>query len=365
MSAVADRVQALIRPEIRSLSSYHVPDASGYIKLDAMENPYDWPEEVVQAWLGELAPVHPNRYPDAAATALKEKLREAHHIPEAAALLLGNGSDEIIQIILMAVAGNGVSILAPEPTFVMYRQISRCLGLHFTGVPLQADFSLDLPALHAAIATHQPAVIFLAYPNNPTGNRFDPAQIIDLLERAPGLVVVDEAYAPFASHSFMSRLGDYPNMLVMRTLSKLGLAGLRLGYLAGDAAWISEFDKVRLPYNINSLTQATTAYALQHPAFLDTQVAAILTERTRLLAALDAMDGLTVYPTEANFILFRLNQHLAAAVHHGLKTRGILIKNLDQAHPALSGCLRVTVGKPEENDRFLEALRQILANEPG
>ena len=362
MNDLTRRIAGLIRPEIQTLAAYHVPDSSGYIKLDAMENPYDWPPEIVHEWLAELAGAKPNRYPDARAHALKQAIRQAHQVPDSAELLLGNGSDEIIQIILMAVAGTGVTVMAPEPTFVMYRQISRCLGLDFTGVPLRADFSLDRAAMHAAIETHRPAVIFLAYPNNPTGNRFSLDEVLDIVQRAPGLVVVDEAYAAFASHSCLPLVDQYPALVVMRTLSKLGLAGLRLGYLAARPEWIDPFEKVRLPYNINVLTQLTAAFILRHPAFLEQQVQAILAERGRLHAALSALDDdLAVYPSEANFILFRLKRADAGVIHQRLKTKGILIKNLDQAGAALAGCLRVTVGTPTENTGFLEALANALA----
>lgn len=361
MNSLSNQVEALIRPEVLALSSYHVPDASGYVKLDAMENPYDWPRDIVLDWLQALAQVRPNRYPDAQADALKATIRYAHHIPDGASLMLGNGSDELIQIILMAVAGTGVTIMAPEPTFVMYRQISRCLGLNFMGIPLRADFSLDLAAMRSAIEIHRPAVIFLAYPNNPTGNRFRADDVMDIVQRATGLVVVDEAYAPFANHTCMNEVDRHPAMLVMRTFSKLGLAGLRLGYLAGREEWITQFEKVRLPYNINVLTQATAEFVLRNPDFLDQQVDAILAERDRLYAALAAMDDeLEVYPSEANFILFRLKHTEAQAIHEQLKAAGLLIKNLDKAGEALRGCLRVTVGKPDENAKFLTALANAL-----
>lgn len=237
MNGAKDRVRALLRPEVLALSAYATVDAQGYIKLDAMENPYPWPEAMVEEWLTRLRTAAPNRYPDPSCTRLKGALRAALGIPAEAGLLVGNGSDEIIQIILMAVAGSGGCVLAPEPTFVMYRQISTCLGLPFVGVPLrEPDFSLDPDALGAALARHRPKVVFLAYPNNPTGNLFDEAAILRVLAEAPGLVVLDEAYAPYAGRSFLSRLPEFGNLLVMRTLSKLGLAGLRLGLVAGDPA---------------------------------------------------------------------------------------------------------------------------------
>lgn len=349
----------LLRPEVLALSAYHVPDSKGYIKLDAMENPYAWPEEMVADWLDTLRGAEPNRYPDPACAPLKAALRKANHIPPNAELLLGNGSDEIIQIILMALTG-GSTVLAPIPTFVMYRQIAASLGLPFVGVPLREDFSLDAEAMRTAIAEHQPAVIFLAYPNNPTGNLFDEAVVSDILRLAPGLVVLDEAYAPYAEASFMGRLPEFGNLLVMRTLSKLGLAGLRLGFLAGAREWIEQFDKIRLPYNINVLTQLSAEFALDNHAVFDAQVRCVLRDRRLLADELAALPGVQVYESRANFILFRLLGRDASDVFAALKAAGVLIKNLHPAGGALSQCLRVTVGTPEENRRFLDELGRIL-----
>lgn len=361
MTAMNNRIHAFLRPEVLALSAYHVPDSSGYIKLDAMENPYAWPPAAVDAWLETLRTAEPNRYPDPACTHLRPTLRATNDVPEAAGLLFGNGSDEIIQIILMALKP-GATVLAPVPSFVMYRQISASLGLEFVGVTLRPeDFSLDVDLFCAAIDQHQPAVIFLAYPNNPTGNLFDESAMLQILAHAPGLVVVDEAYAPYASASFMSRVSQFPNLLVMRTLSKLGLAGLRLGFLVGPHDWIDEFDKIRLPYNINILTQLSAEFALNHHAVFDAQVADILRDRADLLLHLAQLKGIQVYDSQANFILFRLLDQSAATVFERLKRQGVLIKNLDPQGGLLSGCMRVTVGSPEENRQFLAALAVALA----
>lgn len=350
----------MLRPEVLALSAYHVPDSKGYIKLDAMENPYSWPEEMVDQWMARLRKAEPNRYPDPACERLKSVLRRANAVPAEAELLLGNGSDEIIQIILMALPG-GSTILAPEPTFVMYRQISASLGLRFVGVPLRAeDFALDVEACCAAIEQHSPAVVFLAYPNNPTGNLFDEAAILRILASAPGLVVLDEAYAPFAEASFMARIPEFGNLLVMRTLSKLGLAGLRLGFLAAGRDWIAQLDKIRLPYNINVLTQISAEFALEQQAVFDDQVQCLLRDRRLLAEELGSFEAVRVYESRANFLLFRLLRHAAPVVFQRLKEAGILVKNLHPAGGLLSQCLRVTVGTPEENRRFLAALRQVL-----
>ena len=355
----AERVAEWVRPEIRALSAYHVPDASGLIKLDAMENPYAWPDALRSEWAELARTLDVNRYPHPQAPALKEQLRVAMGVPEGAELLLGNGSDEIIQMIALALAGPERTVLTVEPGFVMYRMIAVFAGMRYCGVPLRAaDFALDLPALREAIERYRPAVVFIAQPNNPTGNRFDEAALVEVIEAAPGLVVIDEAYAPFTDASLLPRLGEWPNLLVMRTVSKMGLAGLRLGYLAGPAEWLNELDKVRLPYNINVLTQRAAELALRHKPVLDAQTGAIRAERGRLQAVLAAIDGVTPFPSEANFILLRVPHGRARVVFEGLRARGILIKSLDGAHPLLADCLRVTVGTPEENVAFVAALRE-------
>lgn len=353
-------IERWVRPEIRALSAYHVPDPGNCIKLDAMENPYRWPEELVSAWLERLRDVPLNRYPDPSAQRLQERLRHAMRVPQDMAILLGNGSDELIQMVAQTLAAPGRVILAPEPTFVMYRLIAQVLGLTFVGVPLKPDFLLDPDAMLAAVELHRPALVFLAYPNNPTGNLFDAGAIRRIIAAAPGLVVVDEAYAAFASASFMDALGEFPNLLILRTVSKMGLAGLRLGLLAGPPAWLAEIDKTRLPYNINVLTQASAEFALEHADVLEAQTARIRADRGQLAEALRRLHGLTVYPSEANFVLFRTPPGRADAMFAGLRERGILIKNLHRAGGALADCMRVTVGTEQENQAFLQALEALL-----
>lgn len=350
-------IKRLIRPEIRALKAYHVPEASGLIKLDAMENPYSWPAPMKSAWLEALRDAPLNRYPDPQAQALRARLREVFRTPPGMDVLLGNGSDELIQLILMAVAKPGATVMAPTPTFVMYDMIATFTGMRFIGVPLASDFALDLPALRRAMAEHRPAVVFLAWPNNPTGNLFDEAVVETILREAPGLVVVDEAYHVFAGKTFLDRLDRFDNLLVMRTMSKQGLAGLRLGMLFGRPDWLGEFDKLRLPYNIGVLTQVSARFALDHLDELDRQAALIRAERERIFTSLADLPGLKVWPSAANFILFRL-PGAATPVHERLRRAGVLVKNLEGTLP---GCLRVTIGTPDENDAFLSALRSILA----
>lgn len=357
---IAKKVRELVRPEIRALKAYHVPDATGLIKLDAMENPYTWPEDLRQEWLEVLRNVSLNRYPDPYADALRKNLRSALSVPAGMEVLLGNGSDELIQIILMALARPDAVVLAPTPTFVMYEMIATFVGMKFVGVPLTRDFALDMPAMLKAIETHKPAVIFIAYPNNPTGNLFAHRDIETLLQKAPGLVVLDEAYHAFAGQSFMDQLSRHDNLLVMRTLSKQGLAGLRLGVLAAPPAWATEFNKVRLPYNIGNLSQASAQFALKHLNLLDDQARRIRAEREKLLLALSKLSGIRVWPSQTNFILFHVDKRDADQVFGNLKNQGVLIKNLNASGGMLKGCLRVTVGTPEENAAFLKALEAAL-----
>jgi histidinol-phosphate aminotransferase len=350
----------VFRKEVFPLSAYKVADATGFIKLDAMENPYQWPEYIKQQWLEYLKDCELNRYPDPAASELNVLIKKINQIPDAFSVLFGNGSDEIIQLLLMALPPESC-VLAPEPSFVMYKQISICLGLNYHGVPLQADgFALDMPAMLQAIEDLQPAVIFLAYPNNPTANLFDREAIKQILQAAPGLVVIDEAYAPFADASFMTELANYENLLVMRTLSKLGLAGLRLGFLTGHPEIIAQLDKLRLPYNINVLTQASAVFALSQTNLFEPQTQAICQQRSELLAQLNHLEGIIAYPSAANFILFQTPKGQADRIFNGLKEHKILIKNLSPQAGLLSDCLRVTVGTPEENQAFMTALKQVL-----
>ena len=360
MSEIDHLISRWIRPEIHTLSAYHVPDSAGLIKLDAMENPHLWPDEMIREWQQLLAKTPVNRYPDPAASRLAKSLRRVMGIPDKMGVILGNGSDELIQIIAQTLAEPGRTIMAPTPSFVMYEMIAIFTGMRFVGVPLKEDFSLDLAAIIRAIKKEQPALIFLAYPNNPTGNLFDDSAIKAIIEAAEGLVIVDEAYHAFAGQSWMAHLGDYPNLLVMRTLSKLGLAGLRLGFLAGPKEWIAEFDKVRLPYNINTLTQMTTEFALTHIETFNEQTRAVREEREILMQQLLNIEGVTPYPSAANFILFRVGQGLSKIIFEGIKSRGVLIKNMGQSKGALADCLRVTVSSTEENERFVEALQQVL-----
>ncbi|WP_198266363.1 histidinol-phosphate transaminase [sulfur-oxidizing endosymbiont of Gigantopelta aegis] len=353
-------VKEWIRDDIRALNAYHVPDPGEMIKLDAMENPYLWPEAMQQLWLSQLANVPLNRYPDPSAAKLTAKIEQVMAVPKSMKSILGNGSDELIQIICMALAKPDSVVMAPEPTFVMYQMIAQFTNMHYQGIPLDEQFQLDMPAMREAIEKHQPAVIFLAYPNNPTGNLFSEQDVRDIIAMAPGLVVVDEAYHAFAGHSFMPMLGEYANLVVMRTVSKMGLAGLRLGLLSGRPEWLNEFDKVRLPYNINVLTQFSAEFALEHSDVLQQQTDQICADRIKLQSALNALPNITQYPSAANFILFKIADRQSDDIFTALKQSGILIKRLANPSGPLKNTLRVTIGTEQENAAFIKSLSDIL-----
>ena len=349
--------EQLVRAEVLAMAAYHVPDARGMVKLDAMENPYPLPPELRRALAERLAQVDLNRYPEPNPRALCARLARAMRVPAGMEVLLGNGSDDLIQIVALALARPGAAMMFPSPTFVMYSVNATLTGMRAVPVPLRDDFSLDREAFLARMRAERPALIFLAYPNNPTGVLYAQADVEAIVRAAEGLVVVDEAYHAFAGASFLARLADLPNLVVLRTLSKVGLAGLRLGYLAGRPEWLAQFNKVRQVYNVNVLTEAAASFVLEHLDVLDAQAARIRADRGALAQALGEMPALRVFPSHANFLLVRVPD--AAATYERLRKQGVLVKNL---HPGLAGCLRITVGTPEENRILIAALKEALAH---
>ena len=343
------------------MHAYAIQDSAGLVKLDAMENPFRLPLEL-QRELGErLGRVAINRYPTTCVADVIAALSAHVELPAACSLMLGNGSDELISLLALACDLPGATILAPLPGFVMYEMSARLQGLGFVGVPLRADFGLDEPAMLAAIERHRPSITYIAYPNNPTATLFDEGaveRVVAAIGAQDGMVVLDEAYQPFSSRSWMGRVGSMPHVLVMRTLSKFGLAGVRLGYLAGPSALIDEIDKVRPPYNVGALNAEATLFALEHADEFARQAALIRAERERVQGELAAMPGVTPFPSEANMILVRVGN--ARAAFAGMRRRGVLVKNVEGLHPLLADCLRLTVGTPEENALMLQALRASL-----
>lgn len=355
-------VKQTIREDVQSTQAYVVAPSEGMVKLDAMENPHELPEGLRKELAELLKDASLNRYPVPTLAGVESALRASTSIPTAAKVMFGNGSDELIDIIIRSCCMPGDCVLSPVPTFVMYAVSAQWAHARFVGVDLKPDFTLDIPATLKAISVNQPKVVFLAYPNNPTGVALTQAEIVQIIQAAPGLVVVDEAYEAFAEDSFMSRLLEFPNVLVLRTLSKLGLAGIRLGYAVASQAWIEQLDKVRPPYNVNILTRIVAEFALKHFEVITQQTEVLKVNRKALADSLRSVGQgrpeFQVYDSHANFLLIRLNQ--ALEVFESLKKQGILVKYLGKAHPLLQNCLRITVSTESENQQFLVALQQAL-----
>jgi histidinol-phosphate aminotransferase len=347
-------IQKLVRPSIRFLSAYESKEIPCRVKLDANESPYGFKES-----LKAIADVETNRYPDPEAKALKKVISRYVGVkPDC--VLQGNGSDEIIYYLITTFGG---PVLYPTPTFSMYGIISQALGERRIEIPLDREFDLDLEMIVKAIKKQKPKLIFLSSPNNPTGNCFSSEKILKIIDfasslvtRHSSLVVVDEAYQPFSSKKgFLPFLKDYKNLLIMRTLSKIGLAGLRVGFLIADREIINEVNKVRLPFNLNSLSQAIAADVLKDGKTLRGRVNAIVSERKHLFSEMNKIRGVCLYPSEANFILFRVND--SDRIYKRLLQKGVLVRNMKGI---ADGCLRVTVGTTEENRIFLNAMKKVV-----
>ena len=361
-TSLAQRIARVIRQDVQSTHGYAIQPSAGLIKLDAMENPFRLPPELQRELGDRLARVAINRYPVQSTVDVVAALSRYVQLPAGCKMMLGNGSDELIDMLSVACNVAGATLLAPEPGFVMYRMSAQLRGLRFVGVPLTPDFELDEPAMLAAIEHERPALTYIAYPNNPTANLWSDAtidRIVDAVAAQEGLVVFDEAYQPFSSRTWLQRIAAHPHVLVMRTLSKFGLAGVRLGYLCGHATLIDEVEKVRPPYNVSVLNAEATLFALDHADEYARQAALLREQRERLQVALRALPAVRPYPSEANMILVRVPD--AARAFAGMKARGVLVKNISSLHPLLANCLRLTVGTADENTRMIDALGASLS----
>ena len=378
MTNQTNKALRFIRPDVQAMHAYAVQHSVGMVKLDAMENPFTLSPEL-QAQLGaRLGAVDVNRYPSARIDDLKNALAKYVDLPAGLGLMLGNGSDELISLLSMACAvphaQDQAKVLAPEPGFVMYGMSAKLQGLPYIDVPLRADFELDEAAMTTAIAQHEPAIVYIAYPNNPTANLWNADCIRRLITQVSaygGLVVMDEAYQPFSSKSWLDEIRQHPaanaHVLLMRTLSKFGLAGIRLGYMIAPQALINEVDKLRPPYNVSVLNAECALFALEHTEVFAQQAAVIRTEREALFKALQQMAGVTPYPSEANMMVLRFNgitdadSEAANRAFEVLKAHKVLVKNVSKMHPLLANCLRLTIGTPAENQQLLAALQAALS----
>ena len=357
------RAQQIIRADIQAMGAYHVSDASGLVKLDVMESPYRLPDWLAKEVGEVVANLEFNRYPVPTAHKLRALIKDVMQVPAGCEVLLGTGSDECIQYITAAIAKENAVVMAPAPSFAMFQLYAQFYRLKFVGVPLNADFTLDGDRFIAAMKEHQPALVWLAYPNNPTGNAYPVADIERIIAAAPGLVVIDEAYQPFAGATFMPRIAEADNLVVLRTVSKIGMAGVRLGYVAGRPEWINEFDKTRSPFNVSVLSEAVAIKLLEHKEVLDEQAAIVRAGRDQLVIALGSVSGITQFPSAANFVLARVEGVAGSGtrVFERMKQLGVLVKNFSSGHPLLDNCLRLTVGTPDENKAMLAALKTALS----
>ena len=358
MTSLPDRMSRYLRADVQGMHGYAVQPSAGFVKVDTMENPFRLPPALRKALGERLAEVALNRYPAERGDVLRAELARHANMPDGCDIMLGNGSDELISLLTLAADVPGNVVMAPLPGFVMYEMSARLQGLTFVGVPLTADFELDGPAMLAAVREHQPALLYIAYPNNPTANLWDDSVVDAIIEAAPGLVVIDEAYQPFAARDSLARLQRHAHVLLMRTMSKFGLAGVRIGYLIGRKPLIAELDKLRPPFNVSVLNCEAALFALEHVDEYANQAATIRAEREKLADAMKLLPGVRPFPSEANMILARVPD--AKRVFEGMRARGVLIKNVSGLHPLLANCIRITVGTPEENPQTLAALRGAL-----
>lgn len=341
-------LKKLVRPNVYALTAYAAKEIPCKVKLDANESPYGF-KNAAKA----LKSFKTHRYPDPEAKALKKLIAKDFRVnPEN--ILQGNGSDEMIYYLVTTFGG---PVLYPVPTFSMYGIISQAIGVRKLGIPLDSAFDIDIEGFLKEIKKTKPRLIFLSSPNNPTGNCFSSDRILQIIEasRKGTIVVVDEAYQPFASKTgFLPLLGDYRNLVIMRTLSKIGLAGLRIGFIVADSEIIEEVNKTRLPFNVNSLSQTIAVEALRSKKVLRAYISSIISEREKLFAGMSGISGVIPFPSEANFILFRVPH--PERVYAGLLENGVLVRNMKGL---VDGCLRVTVGTPSENRIFLASLRKV------
>ncbi len=357
------RYKDLVRPEVEEMKGYHVPPSANIkVRLDANELPYDLPLRLRARLAAELQRVPLNRYPEMNPVALKKLIVKRYRAPRDTQVVLGNGSDEIIGLLLNTFAGSSRSkprLLVPQPTFSMFGIIGKSHGYEVTGVETGDDFDLDLKDVGRAIVRQPVNLVFLAMPNNPTGNCFDPDVVKWLLEDSGAIVVVDEAYGDFADSSWTDRLAKYPNLVVMKTLSKVGFATARFGMALCNPEIADRLERVRLPYNIGGMNLKIAQIAYENGPEIDKLVTKVTTERDRLAAQLRRFSRLRVYPSEANFILVRLLTGDATLLWDALRSKGILIRNLSRPG-RLDGCLRITIGTPAENRALMKALEGLL-----
>lgn len=346
------------RPELEYLVPYDAKDIKADVVLASNEHPDNIPSEILE-WFAERLPRFPfNRYPDPTAKELRKLVAEANGL-EAENILVGNGGDELIFDILLAWGGPGRKLLDMPPTFAMYGIDAQVTSTEVVSIPRTADFSVDEAGVLARLGEGDIDIVMIAHPNNPTGNISPETFLIDVLNATDALVLVDEAYFEFSRHTMRPHMERHPNLVILRTFSKaFSLAGMRVGYLLGQESVIREIMKVRQPYSVNAFSQWVASKVFRERVVFQSEIRELMRERDRLMHGLDEMDGVQVFPSEANFVLFRV-EHAGSLWRDLLHSHSVLVRDFSRA-PGLEDCLRVTVGSTEENTRFLEAMRDIL-----
>ncbi|HON58826.1 MAG TPA: histidinol-phosphate transaminase [Smithella sp.] len=351
------KINDCIAPGILRQSGYVAPEVDVPVKMDANENPFGLQEPLKRRLLEKMSAVAFNRYPAAGSPELRERFARYFGVKKDM-IMPGNGSDELIQALCLAFRGKIKGVMVCSPTFAMYKIIGVNAGNKAVEVPLDKKFDLDVEAMTAKMSKTFPALIFLSFPNSPTGNLFSKNRIEALIRKTPGVVVIDEAYAAFSGQSLLPLLKKYDNVIFLKTLSKLGLASMRIGFLIAHREIVAQLDKVRLPYNINSLSQAAATFFLDYQEEFTRQVGEIVRRREELYQALKKIAGIRPYPSRANFIFFSCDFD-SDSIYKNLLAEGIAIKNL-HVLPGTPGAMRVTVGTKEQNEAFLEALKKVI-----
>ena len=351
-------IKDLVEKGIFKQSGYVAPEVTGAIKMDANENPISLQEPLKKKLMEEMGRIDLNRYPEAGALKLRDRFARYYGVNKDM-VMLGNGSDELIQTLCLTLKGKINGVLVPVPTFSMYKIIAVNTGNKVMEVPLDKNFDLDCDAIIERIKANFPALIFLSYPNSPTGNLFSRKKIETIIKKTPGMVVIDEAYASFSGQTLLPLLKKYDNVIFLKTLSKLGMASMRLGFLIGNPDMVAQLDKVRLPYNINSLSQTAANFFLDYQDEFSKQVLEIIQRREELYLGLKEIAGIKLYPSRANFIFFSCAFD-SNRIYNKLIAEGIIVKNLN-VPPLMPNCMRVTVGKSKENEAFLRVLKSVIS----
>jgi len=349
-------IRNLIASEIFRQNGYIAQEVAGAIKMDANENPFGMGEPLKRKLLGRMNGIDFNRYPAAGSPALRERFAGYFGVKKDM-ILPGNGSDELIQTLCLTLKGKIRGVLVPVPTFSMYKIIAVNTGNKVVEVPLDKNFDLDAKAIISKITNNFPAIIFLSCPNSPTGNLFSQSKIEAIIRKTPGVVVIDEAYGAFSGQTMLPLIRKYNNVIFLKTLSKLGMASMRMGFLIGNKDLVAQLDKVRLPYNINSLSQTAAGFFLDYNKEFSNQIKEITKRRTELYRGLKQIKWIKAYPSRANFIFFSCAFD-SNRIYNRLVSEGIMVKNLN-VPPLMTNCMRVTVGSKKENDAFLKALKNI------